>query len=241
LAKMGIYKISCSANGKIYIGSSNNLRKRQYEHKRRLDGNYHHNPHLQKAWNKYGEKAFTIEILEEVKDQCLLIEREQYWIDKTKCYEPDKGYNISPTAGGTYGYKYTEEQKKHCSEWVRSKECREKIRNAKLGTKASKETREKLSIARTGSNNSMYGKTRPEEVRTKISETRKRKGVGRGSNHNKAKLNEDDVREIRKLMDAGMTATEVARRYGVCKSTTARINKGIIWSHVERNDTSLFY
>lgn len=42
-------------NGKRYIGSSLNIRKRLWEHRANLRHNKHCNPHLQASWNRYGE------------------------------------------------------------------------------------------------------------------------------------------------------------------------------------------
>src|SRR5438105_13132870 len=47
----GIYKITCTANKKIYIGSSINMRKRKKQHFDKLRLNGHDNPKLQAAWN----------------------------------------------------------------------------------------------------------------------------------------------------------------------------------------------
>src|SRR5229473_6154293 len=58
----GIYKITCTANKRIYIGSAVNLRKRKNEHWNAFKRNQHHNRHLQRAWDKYGEQAFTFEV-----------------------------------------------------------------------------------------------------------------------------------------------------------------------------------
>lgn len=229
---IGIYKITCLGNKKIYIGSTVNFDKRKKEHWRALKGNYHKNQYLQSAWNKYGESAFKIELVEVLENKDLILAREQKWIEQTRCCDHGIGFNISPTAGGTYGYLYTEEQRKNCSKWVRSEECREKIRLAKLGTRHSKEAREKMSATRSGSKNIMYGKHRTDTEKRKISNTRKERGIGRGSEHNKAKLTESDIPEIRKLFAMGLTATEIAKRYNVSKSTTARINRRLLWTHV---------
>src|SRR5258707_13712753 len=59
----GIYKITCTANKRIYIGSAVNLRQRRSEHFSGLQHSTHHNPILQNAWNKYGPDAFTFEVL----------------------------------------------------------------------------------------------------------------------------------------------------------------------------------
>ena len=81
----GVYIITNSINGRRYIGSSNNIRKRLWKHRSLLRHNKHENPHLQNAWNKYGEDNFVYSILEEC-DVSILLEREQYYIDK---YKPD--------------------------------------------------------------------------------------------------------------------------------------------------------
>jgi hypothetical protein len=103
--KSGIYKITCLKNGKVYVGQAQDIKERWKEHKRGLTGNYHHNIHLQRAWNKYGEKHFKFEIIEYVK---LLDEREIYWIEKLDTFK--NGYNRTLGGGGTLGRKYTEEE-----------------------------------------------------------------------------------------------------------------------------------
>lgn len=91
----GVYKITNLINGKIYIGSSKNLRNRLWEHRALLRHNKHQNAHLQNAWNKYGEINFDYAILEKcnIEDQYT---REQYYIDK---YKPE--YNIVPEVNKT--------------------------------------------------------------------------------------------------------------------------------------------
>lgn len=64
----GIYRIINTTNGKQYIGSSKNVKQRWMTHKAYLRGSYHHSPILQAAWNKYGEAAFTFELLWRVED-----------------------------------------------------------------------------------------------------------------------------------------------------------------------------
>jgi len=127
----GVYAIKNSANGKIYVGSSDNICKRIYTHNRDLYANKHHSIHLQRAWNKYGLSSFVYFCLEQC-DVESLIEREQKWMDKFCSYEKTKGYNISPTAGSCRGVKLSEEHKK-------------KLRKAHTGKKLSEETKQKLS------------------------------------------------------------------------------------------------
>lgn len=93
----GVYKITCTANGKIYVGSAKNLRVRWNGHRKALRKGNHHSIHLQNAWNKYGESAFTFEIIELVMPWSR-IDREQYWLDKLKPYNRKNGFNIAKRA-----------------------------------------------------------------------------------------------------------------------------------------------
>ncbi|HLJ82211.1 MAG TPA: GIY-YIG nuclease family protein, partial [Ktedonobacterales bacterium] len=94
----GIYQIRCVPTGKVYIGSTVNLRERWYRHQWKLRLGNHHNRRLQYAWNKYGEDAFELVVLELVETSDLLT-TEQTWIDKTRCTDRNIGFNISPLAG----------------------------------------------------------------------------------------------------------------------------------------------
>jgi hypothetical protein len=94
----GVYQITCLANGKIYVGSAISLRRRWNGHRRALQGGYHHNPHLQSAWNKYGESQFKFSVLELTGIDDVL-RAEQIWIDRTGCADQRVGFNIFDVAG----------------------------------------------------------------------------------------------------------------------------------------------
>lgn len=95
---IGIYKIENKINKKVYIGSSKNVEKRWATHLSELRNNKHHSYHLQQAWNKYGQDSFEFSIIEILDNEFLLIEKEQYWIDKYASYNCKLGYNISNCA-----------------------------------------------------------------------------------------------------------------------------------------------
>lgn len=59
----GAYQIQNTVSGKVYIGSSKNIEGRFRQHKTKLRSGKHQNKHLQSAWLKYGEQAFTFEVL----------------------------------------------------------------------------------------------------------------------------------------------------------------------------------
>ncbi len=93
MIQSGIYIITCVVSGKIYVGSSNNCRRRWNEHKKLLREDRHHSSHLQRAWNKYGSDSFLFKMVEEIIDESTLLPREQCWIDSTKSYDGEHGYN----------------------------------------------------------------------------------------------------------------------------------------------------
>lgn len=59
----GIYKITCTNNGRFYIGSSCNLYKRYKDHIGYLRRNAHFNKHIQNCFNKYGESSLIYEVV----------------------------------------------------------------------------------------------------------------------------------------------------------------------------------
>ena len=148
----GIYKILNLANGKIYVGSAFNLKKRESEHFHTLRNGTHHNYHLQKSFNKYGEKNFEFNIIEQIFDKSLILQREQYWIDFYKCYDAKIGYNICPTAGNMMGTHHTEASKlKNSISHKALHLCGEK--SPLYGKEMSNETKLKIGKANAGEKN----------------------------------------------------------------------------------------
>jgi group I intron endonuclease len=92
----GIYIITNLIDNKVYVGYSENIAKRLTMHKSNLRGNYHVNNHLQHAFNKYGEKNFIFELLEEYSKE-FLISMENWWVNMLHSFDRSYGYNIQPT------------------------------------------------------------------------------------------------------------------------------------------------
>lgn len=194
----GIYRIQNTINNNSYIGSAVVVQKRWNVHNHDLKKNKHHSPHLQRAYNKYGADAFNWYVLELVRDEQKLIEREQYYIDELK---PE--YNICKIAGSRLGMKHTDEVKEKCAEaarnQVRTKESRLKQSRTIAanggshfkGRTHSKETRKKLSEAhkgkQMGEDNPFYGKTHTDEFKEKM---RVFRTGNKASDETKAKLSE---------------------------------------------------
>lgn len=114
--KPGIYKITNLINNKIYIGSAYNLSNRFSTHKYCLKNQKHKNPHLQSAWNFYGENAFDFQIIEIINDLSIILKREQYYIDFYNSTNKNIGYNIAKRAGNTAGIIPSIETRKKQSE-----------------------------------------------------------------------------------------------------------------------------
>jgi len=188
----GIYKITNTVDGKFYIGSSQDIPRRWREHKSRMNRNCHCNKHLQNAWHKHGEDAFTFEVLLlcNVDD---LSRYEQAYIDAL-----DPEYNISiyvEAFARGLRFTFSEEHRRKISEaakgkprpWLsgkhngmygrsgesnpnygkhHSEEARAKMSEAAKGRVFSEETRAKMSLAG-------KGKPKTEETKRKMSEAAK--------------------------------------------------------------------
>lgn len=140
----GVYKIVNKINGKQYIGSAVNFKKRWTLHRSELNNNKHHSIYLQAAWNKYGEAAFDFFVVHE----CLrenAVAFEQFYINELK---PE--YNMCRTAGSRLG-----------------------MPPPNKGKKASEELRKKLSLAHIGKPSGNKGKVQSTAVRQKMSESAK--------------------------------------------------------------------
>lgn len=164
-AMSGVYKITCATNGKIYIGSALNLRRRKASHFRQLHKNKHENLYLQRAFNKYGEDAFTFEVLELVLIPEMLTAREQYWFDKLRPFDK-RGFNILSKAGSALGYKHTPE-------------TIAKISKANTGKERTPETLEKLRQSHLGKPCAFKGQTHTPEARKKIRQARSQQQIPR--------------------------------------------------------------
>jgi len=112
----GVYRITNISNGKYYIGSSMYIQDRWGAHIRDLNSGVHDNLYLQRAWNKFGQNKFLFEVLEciLVRDKKLLLEREQYYIDKVfnETEIPSRIiYNLCHIASSKLGVQYPESGK----------------------------------------------------------------------------------------------------------------------------------
>jgi hypothetical protein len=90
----GIYIIKNTKNNKVYVGSSVNIKHREYKHFWMLGHGSHDNSYLQSSYKKYGKDSFIFEILE-MCDEHSLVERENYYISKYNSNFMSFGYNLA--------------------------------------------------------------------------------------------------------------------------------------------------
>lgn len=152
-----IYKITNSVNGKVYIGSTNDVTGRFGKHKRELNKSIHHNEHLQRAWNKYGCDSFKFETLmvcsNNERNHC-----EQMFMDLYNSQNHDYGYNICDADGHSL-----------------SEETRLKMSESHKGKKRKPFTDEhKRNLSQSMKGRKAWNKNIPraDDVKNKISETK---------------------------------------------------------------------
>lgn len=95
-----IYYIFFAATHKIYVGSTTTWPTRASAHRGRLKSNNHVNKHLQRAFNKYGDKGLYFGVIEEIDERLghnHLLEREGFWITTLRSWDHNYGYNIHAT------------------------------------------------------------------------------------------------------------------------------------------------
>lgn len=110
----GIYIILNRDNFRMYVGSAACVRNRLHQHRTALKKDRHENTGLQKDWNRYGEDQFRFSaIMYCSADREELLRCEQFYIDWYQATQ--HGYNRSPSATSTLGYRFTKEQREGLS------------------------------------------------------------------------------------------------------------------------------
>lgn len=169
----GIYKITNTINNHVYIGQAENIDKRIQKHINALVSGYHVNKHLQNAWNKYGANKFTFSIIEECELENLT-EREQYWIDYYGGIDSINTYNVREASNsGTFNLEIRNLISEKLNGHDVSEQTRNKLRKAMIGKSRPDEVKKKISNTLKGCEGSFKGKHLTEEHKRKISESMK--------------------------------------------------------------------
>jgi group I intron endonuclease len=144
-----IYRITCTANDKFYIGSTVNKAQRWARHRRQLRDGTHPNKNLLASWAKYGEEAFLFEVLEEVESAGALFAAEQKYLDEHA--GKDYCFNWALYAGAP----------------MRGKSG---VETSNFGKAVPEEVRKKISAAISGEKHKNWGKQLSEETKQRIRE-----------------------------------------------------------------------
>jgi group I intron endonuclease len=211
----GIYMIKNVKNGKIYVGSSIDIKTRLRAHKNLLKRNKHCNNYLQNSFNKYGLINFKFEILEVVEDKNLLNKREQFYIDKLETIYDIKGYNIRKEAKSNYGLKHSQETKIKIGKSAKKRFSKKENHN-RYNVPVTRETRDKLSKSLTGKSNYWYGKGH----------------LLKGSKNRNSKLSEEDVIKIKIRIRNGELLKDISKSFNVSEANISNIKRGKRWAHI---------
>ncbi len=229
----GIYKLNYP-NGKIYIGLSNDIKRRMYEHNNPNRLLHHFNSPCDLAIKKYG--PFTeIEILEYIDDFNLLKEREKYWIKYYNSNNNDIGYNLTIGGGDTSSLTgeysanavFTDEQvyniRKRRYQGERKKDVYKDYQEYSFGTF------EKVWL---GNGYPNVGKEFIIPTGS-ISRQEYSSKANKGERNGQSKLTEADVREIRRRYDNGESISSIHKNFSIVQARTIRtVCKRESWKHV---------
>ena len=205
----GIYKIENLIDGKIYIGQTVNYRRRRKSHLSSLKRNNHHNEHLQRAFNKYGEESFGVELLEECSADNLDEVEIKYIRDLEAC-DNSKGYNLM--FGGQTYRKFT-------------KETRMKMSKSRKGIKFSDEHRKNIGLGRKGIRNS-------EESIKKMRETKVRLMLHIGEKNINAIVSDELAKQIILDLIEGFPVKEISEKYQVSGDVVYNLMYNRSYTHI---------
>jgi group I intron endonuclease len=218
---MGVYSITCLANGWVYIGSSMSVRQRWTTHRSWLRNGTHKVPQMQADYDEYGAEAFSYDLVSEVADADERYEREQEQI--TTALATGRCYNLSPSARDNTGHRFTPEQSRKVSAALKGKPKSEEHRaNLWRDREVTPEHRENMRLV--GSAGAGVPKT---------AEHRQRIGLAQqGSGNHQAKLTDDRVREIKRRLSIGEKGRALAAEFGVSEPVISNIKHGHRWAHI---------
>jgi group I intron endonuclease len=224
---MRIYKITNATNGKMYVGqTTTTLGKRFNSHVSEANRGTSTSA-LHNAIRKYGRDKFSFELLEECQSHDDLDSAERRWIKELNCIAPN-GYNIEAGGSNVRG-PLSEETKAKLREAGRDRKTKnpawyEKICNA--ARNRSPEWRLRISKANTG-------KKANENQRRGLAHGWGRvppPGEKAGENNGRAKLNREQVEEIRRLYATDeYSQAAIGEMFGVNQTAIGFIVRGVHW------------
>lgn len=240
----GVYAITCLTDGRRYIGSSRDIRKRWYRHRYRLRSGQHHIAALQLDWNEYGESAFGFGVLLTC-DPGQLLAAEQAVLDLA--HGAGLCYNPSTSAVAARGYKLTPDQRAAISAAQMGRtvsvETRRKIGDANRANWAQREITPEVRERMASMGRKSKGRPKPADQRRKISDAQKGRefsdehlanlrAAKRSRPGSGTKLTVEKVREIKRRLAAGERNKDLAAEFEISAPIISNIKTGRIWRDV---------
>lgn len=219
-----VYLIHNVLNNKVYVGKTKDPAKRWRKHmETALSSRKDHKFYLHHALKKYGTDNFVFTVIQQFSTEAEQDLAEKYWIQYFNSRDSKFGYNLTDGGEGCVGRILSQSTKNKISETLKGhdvpEKTREKIGDSLTGFRRSQEFKNKVSQG-------MMGRVLSDSSRQKI-------GVGvSGENNGSSKLNEQKVKEIRKLSSLGWTTEELIKLFNVSDKTIRNVIRRISWKHV---------
>ena len=224
-----IYKLNFP-NGKAYVGQTNNIKRRMYEHN---NVGKAVQP-CDRAIAKYG-RIRHVEILEQITDLTIMDEREQKYIKKYKTNNRKYGYNITVGGGQSHLCGHLNQRARLTIEEVLD------IRNRRLigcdkyevyqdYRQLNFSTFERVWLGKTYQN---IGMDIIQQCKEELSREEQISFRTRGERSSKSKLSETDVINIRQRFDNGERIIDISLDYpNVRTNTINRVCNRKTWTHI---------
>lgn len=146
-----IYSITNTINGKLYIGQTNDPKRRWKDHLWLAKNKQEQ--YIHRAMSKYGVDNFIFEVIVSCFGKAAADEAEHTIITQNDSCNNDCGYNLKPGGATRSGFKFSEETKKKMKDDWKINHPPDSIRrtaDANIGRQCSEERRQRISIANTG-------------------------------------------------------------------------------------------
>lgn len=228
-----VYKIVNIQSGKFYVGRTRNLTERYTTHRRLLQSGKHHCTHLQRAWSKYGEQLFRLDVISVFdtgnveKDLVLAKNLEQLILDSlfatSILYNASSSSETSVLKGSDHPF-----YKMHPIQWI-GKDAYKKAMDTlkkKVGSKnhfyRKHHTEAVIQLLRKkcamyGIDNPFFGKEHSQETRKRVAQGRRGKATGTSPTNSKKVVIDDIVYEscTKAAIAIGVSGVTISKR---CKN-----------------------
>ena len=207
--KYVVYRIYHNETEKSYIGITCDYKRRTKDH----FGCYGESC-LHRAIRKHSKDKFAHEIVFECKSWKEACQEEQEYIKEFNTKDPN-GYNLTDGGEGASGYKPSLEARKNMSD-----AGKRKIFTKKHKQNLSKANRNSSLEIRTKISKTLMGHIIPNEVRQKISDTKK-------------KLSKDQIIKIKIMLSERISHKSIAEKFDISRQTISGIKREEVYADIK--------